>query len=117
MRIKVYILRSLSLLSYSERKRFFLLLITQSFLSLLDIIGIAAVGIIGFVAINGYSGTSTPGLTGSTISMLGLDSVSFNSRILILSLFASSIQPLQDTTHVIDEPKSPNPTLPQERGS
>ncbi len=84
--IKVNISKSLDLLSPRYRKKYFLLTLAQSALSLLDLVSVAVVGIIASVAVNGIN-QAKPGTTSTQfLDFFHLTNLSIQSQAVVLSV-------------------------------
>jgi ABC-type multidrug transport system fused ATPase/permease subunit len=84
--VRVNISKSLELLSPRFRKKYFLLTLAQSTLSLLDLVSVAVVGIIASVAVNGINQVEPGNTSTQVLEFFHLTSLSIQSQTVVLSV-------------------------------
>ena len=81
----------LRILPQRDRKRILLISFIQLFLSLLDLVGIALIGVLGALAIQGVESHKPGNRVHSVLKFLHIQSLIFQSEIVILGLLAAVI--------------------------
>ena len=82
---------SLNALSIESRRKFFIILVIQGFLAVLDLVGVAIFGAIGALAIRGVQSKSAGDRVSSLLEFLHLNNFIFQQQVAILGIFAVSI--------------------------
>lgn len=86
---KTTIARSMRLLSRSDQRKIFLVVIFQVFLGLLDLIGVGLVGSLGILAINGIKSQSSSGKVHSIIEFLSIQNFPFQQQVAVIGSLAA----------------------------
>ena len=81
----------MSLFSNSDRKKFFLVGLSQVFLSVFDLLGILLIGMIGSITIYGIQSKQVGTRTGRVLEFLNLENLIFQKQVAILGLVAAFI--------------------------
>jgi ATP-binding cassette, subfamily B, bacterial PglK len=79
----------IAILGKSARRKFWTVVVAQSVLGFLDLVGVAIIGVLGSLALRGVQSQSAAGRTGQALNFLGIDSFSFQTQVIILSLLAT----------------------------
>ena len=80
--------RSLRLLAPKDRRKLWLVVIIQIFLSGLDLFGVALIGVVSALAITGVSGQVTGNRVGAVLEFMQLDGYTFETQVAILGATA-----------------------------
>jgi ABC-type multidrug transport system fused ATPase/permease subunit len=81
----------LSILSFRDRRRYWLVVVLQAILGFLDLIGVLVMGLIGALAIRGVqSQPASPRVT-EFLTSVGLSGITFQAQVAILGLIAALI--------------------------
>jgi len=83
--------RSIELLSRSDRAKFVLVMLTQVFLGLLDLIGVAILGLLGALSVNGVQSRPPGNRVTEVLVLLRINNNSFQSQAAILGISAAVI--------------------------
>jgi len=81
----------LEILSSSDRRKYWTVVVIQGFLGFLDFLGIAVLGVIGVVAIRGVQSQPASGTSLNFLKLLNLSSLNLQKQVAILGLFAAII--------------------------
>lgn len=85
------ILISINALNRQSRHKFFLILLIQGFLAVLDLVGVAIFGAIGALAIRGVQSKSAGDRVNSLLDFLHLNDFAFQQQVAILGITAVTI--------------------------
>lgn len=83
--------RSARLLSRSDQRKIFVVLIIQIGLGILDLLAVATVGILGALAVNGVQSRGPGDRVSTFLQFLGLDGLTFQNQIAVLGLTAAVV--------------------------
>lgn len=83
--------RSARLLSRSDQRKIFLVLLIQIGLGLLDLIAVASVGILGALAVNGVQSRGPGERVSSFLEFIGLENFTFQNQVAILGALAALV--------------------------
>ena len=91
-RLKSSILfRSFKMFSSPDQKKLIVVSIIQILLGLLDLIGVAAIGLLGALTVNGIQSQQPTGRIYSVLETLEISTLSFQTQVAILGIFATLI--------------------------
>jgi ABC-type multidrug transport system fused ATPase/permease subunit len=86
---KFGVLKSLSVyFNKSEKMRFFLVIVSQIFLGLLDLLGVAVIGLIGTVTLNTIQGRPLGALITKSLELIGIREWTLQLQISVMGLLA-----------------------------
>lgn len=83
--------RSARLLSRSDQRKIFLVLLIQIGLGLLDLIAVASVGILGALTVNGVQSRGPGDRVSSFLEIIGLEGFTFQNQVAILGALAALV--------------------------
>jgi ABC-type multidrug transport system fused ATPase/permease subunit len=83
--------RSFRILSVSDRKKLFGVVLIQVFFGLLDLAGVAMVGILGALAVNGVQSRSPGNRVSEFLRLLNIDQLSLQEQATIIGLLAATL--------------------------
>ena len=83
--------RALKLLSRSEKRKIVVVMVFQTFLAGIDLLAVALVGILGSMAVAGVSSQTSGGRIAQALSLLNLESRSFQEQAAILAVLAATL--------------------------
>lgn len=78
--------RATSLISKTDKRKYWVLTVLQAALSIVDLASVAVVGLIGSIAVNGISQVAPGGATQKWLTIFGLENFSIQSQAAILGL-------------------------------
>lgn len=81
--------RSFCILSVSDRKKLFGVVVIQVFFGLLDLAGVALVGILGALAVNGVQSRSPGNRVSEVLRLLNIDQLSLQEQATVIGLLAA----------------------------
>ncbi len=81
--------RSSQLLTLSDRRKVFAVIVLQIIFGLLDLIGVGLIGVLGAIAISGVGARDTGNRVGQLLELLGLDNFPLQTQALILGTSAA----------------------------
>jgi ABC-type multidrug transport system fused ATPase/permease subunit len=76
------------LLTAQDRKKMWVMSITQSFLGILDIAGIALLGLLGSLTISGVQSREPSGVVADFLKLIHIDQQRFQTQVVLVALFA-----------------------------
>jgi ABC-type multidrug transport system fused ATPase/permease subunit len=79
-----------NLLSRKQRNRLRFLTVTQSALSLLDLLGVVLLGVLGSLTISGVQSRNPSSQVGSVLRLLGIEDLDFQKQSIVLGVIAAS---------------------------
>jgi len=82
---------SLGLLSQSNRRKIFLVVLVQVFAGFLDLLGVAALGVLGSLAINGIQSKGPGDRVSQVIAFLNLGEISFQAQVAVIGVIAAAL--------------------------
>ena len=85
------ILKAIRILPKSDRLKIIAITILQAVLGFIDLIGVAAMGILGALAVTGIQSKSPGSRISQILSLLGIESLSFQNQVAFLGLCAAGI--------------------------
>ena len=74
-----------------ERRRLFLLILTQVLVNFIDLIGIGLLGLVGAITVAGIQSQSTSPAILTMLNMIGLENKSFQMQVSVLAIVATSL--------------------------
>ena len=77
--------------SSPDQKKLIAVAVIQVLLGLLDLIGVAAIGLLGALTVNGIQSQQPTGRIYSVLDAIGISSLSFQTQVAILGIFATLI--------------------------
>ena len=83
--------RSFRILSVSDRKKLFGVVLIQIFFGLLDLAGVALVGVLGALAVNGVQSRSPGNRVSEVLRLLNIDQLSLQEQATIIGLLAATL--------------------------
>jgi ABC-type multidrug transport system fused ATPase/permease subunit len=93
--------RALKVLSKSQKRRIYAVVIIQSSLSILDLAGVAAIGLVGALAVTGVQSKTPGNRVGQILEFLNLNNTSLQRQVAILGLLAALLFILRTVLSVI----------------
>jgi ABC-type multidrug transport system fused ATPase/permease subunit len=83
--------RSFRILSVSDRKKLFGVVVIQVFFGLLDLAGVALVGVLGALAVNGVQSRSPGNRVSEVLRLLNIDQLSLQEQATVIGLLAATL--------------------------
>ncbi len=83
--------RSFRILSVSDRKKLFGVVLIQIFFGLLDLAGVALVGVLGALAVNGVQSRSPGNRVSEVLRFLNIDQLSLQEQATVIGLLAATL--------------------------
>ena len=83
------LIRALNVLSNSQKRRIYIVVLVQSSLSILDLVGVAAVGLVGALAVTGVQSKTPGNRVGQVLDILNLQNTTLQKQVAILGLIAA----------------------------
>jgi hypothetical protein len=81
----------LQILSVSDQRKYFMVVITQALLGFLDLIGIIILGVVGIVAIRGVQSQPINGRVFDLLDLLNLSNLNIQKQVALLGVFAAIV--------------------------
>jgi ABC-type branched-subunit amino acid transport system ATPase component len=82
------LLKSLGILSKTDRRKLLLIVALQSLFNILDLFAIAAIGVVGALSIRGVSAKTPGDRVSRVLNLLGLENFSFHAQIIVFTVIA-----------------------------
>ena len=83
--------RSFRLISKSDRKKLFAVVVIQVFFGLLDLAGVALVGVLGALAVNGVQSRGPGNRVSEVLRLLNIDQFSLQEQAVVIGLLAAAL--------------------------
>jgi ATP-binding cassette, subfamily B, bacterial PglK len=95
------LIRALKVLSKTQQRKIFTVVLIQSSLSILDLVGVAAVGLVGALAVTGVQSKTPGSRVGQALEVLNLENTSLQKQVAILGVIAATLFILRTVLSVL----------------
>lgn len=83
--------KSFRVLSLSDQKKLALVVVSQIFLSLLDLVGVLSIGVLGALSVTGLSSQKPNALISNILKLLQIENLTFQQQVFIIGLLSISL--------------------------
>jgi ABC-type multidrug transport system fused ATPase/permease subunit len=95
------LIKALKVLSKTQQRKIFTVVLIQSSLSILDLAGVAAVGLVGALAVTGVQSKAPGNRVGQVLEVLNLENTSLQKQVAILGVIAAILFVLRTILSVL----------------